>query len=169
MNDAQVVTTTSHGRRALMKGIAWSAPVLITATLAPATAASTPTDVGNFSVDGDCGVLGLLGPGFEITAGDEPLPTGTVITVTGTGVANIGVFSLTGGTARVDVLSPGSRQIVLTAPLPAGATLEARTTLSITVAFGLTATATLPDNFNAGPSAKPTGNVSSTLVLCSDS
>ena len=94
------------------------------------------------------------------------LPAGTVITITGSGVANIGVFSVTGGVASVAVLSGTSRQVTLTAPLAAGQTLNLRTTLSISVAFGLNASVTLPSGYTA-TGGKLSGNVNSTLVLCS--
>ncbi|GAA4486050.1 hypothetical protein [Microbacterium panaciterrae] len=154
-------------RRSLVKGAAWSVPVIAVAAATPLAAASTATNVGNFSLDGTCGVLGVLGPGFTLTAGAVALPVGTVINITGSGIANIGVFSVTGGTANVNVLSPTSAQITLTAPLAAGATAAFRTTLSISVAFGLSATLTLPSGFVAGPTAKATGGVNATLVLCS--
>ncbi|WP_435743082.1 hypothetical protein [Microbacterium sp. PMB16] len=153
-------------RRTVVKGAAWSVPVIAAAVATPLAAAST-VDVGAFSVDGTCGVLGLLGPGFLITAGPTtPLPVGTTINITGGGIANIGVFSVTGGTANVNVLSPTSATIVLTAPLAAGAQLAARTTLSISVAFTLNAAATLPAGYT-GTGGKPAGSVSSTLILCS--
>lgn len=161
--------TRSVSRRTLVKGAAWSVPVIAVAAATPFAAASTATNVGNFALNGSCGTLGLLGPGFTLTAGSAPLPVGTIVNITGGGVANVGVFSVTGGTATVNVLSGTSRQITLTAPVPAGATIAFRTTLSITVAFTLSATTTLPSGFVAGAGAKQTGGVSSTLVLCSAS
>lgn len=153
-------------RRTLVKGAAWSVPIIAAAVATPLAAASF-TDVGAFALRGTCGVLGLLGPGFTLQAGPTaPLPVGTTITVTGSGVANIGAFGVTGGTANVAVLSNTSRQITLTAELPAGATIAFRTTLSISVAFQLNAVATLPTG-HIGSGAKPAGDVSSTLVLCS--
>lgn len=136
---------------------------------APAASASTTNDIGAFSLDGSCGTLGVLGPGFTLTAGPTAaIPAGTVINITGSGIANIGVFSITGGTANVNVLSPTSRTITLTAPLAPGATLSARTTLSISVGFTLNAAATLPAGYT-GTGSKSTGSVNATLVLCSAS
>ncbi|MBF4572902.1 hypothetical protein ITJ64_10275 [Herbiconiux sp. VKM Ac-1786] len=153
-------------RRTVMKGAAWSVPVIALAVATPAHAASI-VDVGAFALRGTCGTLGLLGPGFTLQAGPTtPLPVGTTVTITGSGVANIGVFSVTGGTATVNVLSGTSRQITLTAALPAGATIAFSTTLSISVAFQLNAVATLPTGYS-GTGAKTAGNVSSTLILCS--
>lgn len=149
-----------------MKGAAWSIPVIALAAASPAAAAST-VDLGAFRINGTCGILGVIGPGFTLTAGpSDSLPVGTSVTITGSGVANIGLFSISGGTAIVTVLSGTSRQITLTSALPAGATIAFRTTLSITVAFTLTAVAVLPTGF-VGTGAKTAGTVSSTLILCS--
>lgn len=153
-------------RRAVVKGAAWSVPVIAAAVGTPLAAASGVVDVGAFSLTGSCGTLGVLGPGFTLTAGAQPLPVGTTVVITGSGVTNIGLFSITGGTANVNVLSPTSRSFVLTAPLAAGATVAARTTLSISVAFTLNGLASLPTGYS-GTGAKTAGAVSSTLVLCS--
>ncbi|WP_102191922.1 hypothetical protein [Microbacterium aurantiacum] len=156
-------------RRTVLRGAAWSVPLIAAAAATPLAAASTVTDVGAFRLVGSCGVLGLLGPGFTLTAGDQPLPVGTGIVINGSGVADIGDFSASGGTAVVTVLSGTSRSVTLTAPLPAGATVALRTTLSIEVAFTMEATASLPAGYAAGAGAKPTGAVSSSLILCSAS
>lgn len=165
---ADLKLSNSTSRRAVVKGAAWSVPVIAAAVAAPAASAST-SELGALQLNGSCGVLGVLGPGFTLTASaTAPIPAGTVITITGTGIANIGVFSVTGGLASVAVLSGTSRQITLTAPLPAGATLNLRTTLSISVAFGLNASVTLPTGYTA-TGGKLSGNVNSTLILCSAS
>ncbi|WEK62319.1 MAG: hypothetical protein P0Y60_06070 [Candidatus Microbacterium colombiense] len=152
-------------RRTVVKGAAWSIPVIAAAVATPLAAASN-VDVGAFALQGTCGILGVLGPGFTLEAGAVPIPAGTTIAVTGSGVANIGVFSVTGGTATVGVLSGTSRLVTLTAAVPAGATVAFRTTLSISVAFNLSAAATLPAGYT-GTGAKTAGTVSSTLILCS--
>ncbi|MDN7122072.1 hypothetical protein INN71_11800 [Nocardioides sp. ChNu-153] len=155
-------------RRSFTRAAAWSVPTVAVVAAAPAYAASI-SDVGAFALAGSCGTLGVLGPGFTLQAGPTaPLPAGTSVTVTGSGVTNIGVFSVSGGTASVAVLSGTSRLITLTSDLPAGATMAFRTTLSISVAFQLNAVATLPSGYEA-TGAKTTGNVSSTLILCSGS
>jgi hypothetical protein len=154
-------------RRTIMKGAAWSIPVIALAVATPAAAASGDTDLGAYHINGTCGVLGVLGPGFTLTAGPtEPLPVGTTVTITGSGVANIGVFSVTGGTANVNVLSNTSRQITLTSAVPAGATIAFRSTLSISVAFTFNAVTATPAGYTA-TGAKTAGSVSSTLILCS--
>ncbi|MGF9755700.1 hypothetical protein AAII07_10870 [Microvirga sp. 0TCS3.31] len=155
-------------RRNLLRAGVWALPAVTVTAAAPAFAAAS-ADLGAFGLAGSCGVLGLLGPGFVLTAGPAALPVGTTVTVTGAGVANIGVFSVTGGaTANVNVLSPATRSIILTSPLPAGSRIELRTTLSISVAFRLTGVATLPPGYTA-QGAKTTAAVTSTLVLCSAS
>ncbi|MDQ0707831.1 hypothetical protein QFZ52_000483 [Arthrobacter woluwensis] len=163
---SELKLSNSASRRAVVKGAAWSVPVIAAAVAAPAASAST-SELGALALNGTCGVLGVLGPGFTLTASaTAPIPAGTVITISGSGVANIGVFSVTGGVATVNVLSGTSRQITLTAPLAAGTTLNLRTTLSLTVAFGLNATVALPSGYTA-TGGKLTGSVNSTLVLCS--
>ncbi|MDQ0642371.1 hypothetical protein [Microbacterium murale] len=153
-------------RRTVVKGAAWSVPIVAAAVATPLAAASV-VDAGAFALRGSCGVLGLLGPGFTLQAGPTtPLPVGTTITIVGSGIADIGFFDVSGGTANVAVLSNTSRQVTLTSPLPAGATIAFRTTLSITVAFQLNAVATLPPGYS-GSGAKTGANVSSTLILCS--
>ena len=155
-------------RRTLIRSAAWSAPAVALAMAAPAAAASGGINVGDFKNRGTCGSLGTLGPGFLLTSGtEEALPLGTSVTIIGSGVANVGLFSVTGGLASVNVLSSTSRLISLTAALPGSATLAMRTTLSISVAFTLTAFVTLPTGYVKGNDAKPAGSVSSTLMLCS--
>lgn len=165
--ETQNTTPRSFNRRNVVIGAAWSVPVIAAAVAAPAAAASS-IELGAFQLLGTCGILGTLGPGFTLTAGSAPLPVGTQITITGSGVANIGIFSVTGGTASVTVLSGTSRLITLTAELPAGATIEFRTTLSVSVAFTLSGTADIPTGYTA-TGAKTTAAVNSTLVLCSAS
>ncbi|MDF2442922.1 MAG: hypothetical protein JWR01_1125 [Subtercola sp.] len=153
-------------RRTIVKTAAWSVPAIALAVGVPAHAASGDIEVGAFQLNGSCGTLGLLGPGFTLQAGSAALPVGTSITITGSGIANIGVFSITGGTANVNVLSGTSRQITLTAEVPAGATIAGRSTLSIGVAFTLNAIATLPSGY-VGTGSKSAGSVSTLAVLCS--
>lgn len=155
----------SINRRKVVIGAAWSVPVIAAAVAAPSAAASD-IEVGPFALNGSCGTLGVLGPGFLLQAGSAPLPAGTTITITGSGIANIGVFNVTGGTATVSVLSPTSRLITLGVAVPAGATIAFRTTLSISVAFTLNAVSTIPTGYVATGSKK-FGSVSSTLVFCS--
>ena len=154
-------------RRTIVKTAAWSVPAIALAVAVPAHAASGDIEIGAFQLNGTCGTLGLLGPGFTLTAGSAPIPVGTVVAINGSGIADIGVFSITGGTASVAVLSGTSRAITITSEIPAGATVAARTTLSLTVAFSLNAVLTLPDGY-VGTGSKSAGSVNSTLILCTD-
>jgi hypothetical protein len=159
-------TPSDASRRGVLRAGVWALPAVTATAAAPAFAAAS-ADLGAFRLEGSCGVLGLLGPGFVLTAGPAALPAGTVVTVTGAGVANIGVFSVTGGaTANVNVLSPATRSINLTSPLPAGSRLELRTTLSISVAFQMAGAVALPPGYTA-QGAKTTAAVTSTLLVCS--
>ncbi|WP_345148763.1 hypothetical protein [Arthrobacter ginkgonis] len=164
----QPATRGPIDRRNLVKGAAWSLPVIAAAVAAPAASASVDTDLGAFGINGSCGVLGVQGPGFLLTAGSVPLPVGTIFLVTGSGVANIGVFSISGGTATVQVLSPTSRLITLTGAQPAGTTLSARTTLSTSVAFTLNAVVTIPAGYTS-TGAKTAASVNSTMIMCTAS
>lgn len=159
-------------RRHLLSAAAWTVPVLATAAAAPLSAASGSPDinVGDFANRGSCGVLGVQGPGFQVTAApDAPLPVGTTLLVIGSGVGNIGQFTVLGVLATVVTLSNTARLITLTAALPAGAAFSARSTLSISTAFTLTGVISLPNGYAQGSDAKPGGSVSSTLILCSAS
>ena len=60
-------------RRNLVKGAAWSVPVIALATAAPFASSSQLVNVGNFRVVGDCGVLALLGPERAIAAAEPCL------------------------------------------------------------------------------------------------
>ncbi|NQX35265.1 hypothetical protein [Herbiconiux sp. VKM Ac-2851] len=154
-------------RRTALSIAAWSVPVIAVAVATPAFAASSG-DLGAFTLRGSCGVPGAIGPGFTLTAATEPLPVGTVIIITGSGVGNIGVFSVSGGQATVTTLSGTSRYITLTAALPAGATMAFRSTLSTSVMFQLNAVVSLPAGYTA-TGAKTAANVNSGAQLCTAS
>ncbi|MCJ1674713.1 hypothetical protein MT355_15750 [Rathayibacter sp. VKM Ac-2929] len=151
-------------RRAVTTAAAWTVPVVAVAVGTPAAAASG-LDVGAFVLNGTCGSPGILGPGFTLTAGSADLPVGTTITIVGSGVANIGVFTATPSIATITSPSSTTRFVTLTGPLLAGSTLGLRTTLSVTSAFTLNATTTLPEG-SVGTGAKSTASVRSDRVFC---
>lgn len=155
-------------RRTVIKGAAWTVPVIALAVAAPSAAAASTTDVGAYALNGSCGAPGVLGPGFTLTASPTAsLPVGTTLLITGSGVANIGVFSVSGGaSASQAVLSGTSRLFTLTSELAAGATVAFRTTLSTSVRFTLNGAITLPEGY-VGTGAKSSATVSSTLIGCS--
>lgn len=162
-------STSDPSRRSLLRVGVWAIPAVTVTAAAPAFAAASG-DLGAFRLSGSCGISGVLGPGFVLTAASAALPVGTVITVTGEGVANIGVFGVSGGaTADVNVVSATTRSIILTSPLPAATSIEFRTTLSLSVLFRLTGVVTLPPGYTAA-GAKTTAAVRvAVLVGCSTS
>lgn len=154
-------------RRTLIKGAAWSVPVLALAVASPAAAASV-VDIGAFGFVGTCGVLGVHGPGFIIMpSATAPIPTGTTIVITGSGVSNIGAFSATpSGYTSIAVLSSTSRMVMVIAPIPAGVSVALRATLWTSVQFTLNSAVAVPDAYSA-TGAKTAGTVSSTVARCS--
>lgn len=155
-------------RRTIIRGAAWSVPVVAVAMAAPAAAAS-PIDVGAYAINGRCGALGLLGPGFELAASPTAaLPIGTTITITGSGVVDIGVFSFAGGVVSVSALSSNSLLITLTSPLEAGTVLQIRTLLAVTIVNSFEAVVTLPAGYIA-TGAKSVGTLESTATFCNRS
>ncbi|MDF9716506.1 hypothetical protein [Nocardioides sp. ChNu-99] len=165
---SEIQARSGHvSRRAVTRAAVWSVPTVAVVAAAPAFAASV-TDIGAYTIDGSCGVLGAVGPGFVITAPvDAPIPAGSSITITGTGVANIGAITPSGpATVAVAEPSPTTRTATLASDLPAGSRLELRSALSLNVAFTLTGVGALPSGYTA-TGAKNAGSVSSTLVLCS--
>ncbi|MBS3180127.1 MULTISPECIES: hypothetical protein [unclassified Pseudoclavibacter] len=165
--------TSGPDRRAMLSAAAWTVPILATAAAAPLASASTPTGIsaGAFRLVGNCGVQGLIGPGFLLAA--DPgvaLPVGTTILITGSGVASLGLVRVTGqATADVENIGTVLRRVTLTSELPADESIAVRTSLSISSAFTLTAFVILPDGYVEGGGAKPAGNVNSQQILCSAS
>lgn len=158
-NEKQGIT-----RRTMVKGAAWSAPVVAAAVALPLAAAST-TDIGAFSVGGNCGLPGETGAGFDLIAGSGPVPAGTTITISGTGASDIGTFTIFGAPVTVTVVSPTERIIELTGPLPAGTELSMRSDITLGTDFSLTTLVTLPTGYT-GTGSKPTGTVTSTTTSC---
>ncbi|MDF2991978.1 MAG: hypothetical protein K0S37_2492 [Microbacterium sp.] len=155
-------------RRALVTGIAWAVPAVAIAVAAPVAAAST-TDIGAYRLAGSCGAPSILGPGFTLTAGPgAPVPVGTTLLVSGTGVSSIGVFSITGGTATQNRLSATTTQFTLTSELPAGATMAFRTNLAANQRWTLTGNVTLPTGYT-GTGSKNSATVASDFAGCTTS
>jgi hypothetical protein len=172
MTDLDQTTASGLSRRTVVKGAAWSVPAIALAVAAPAASASVvDVNVGDFSVDGTCGVLGLLLPGYTVEASaTAALPVGTVITVSSDSVLSLDVLSLTGATADIALLDGGNTAtITLTSELPAGQTANLRTLASVNVATSSSATLTLPTGYVAGAGAKDTGSLSTTLIFCNAS
>ncbi|WP_424936250.1 MULTISPECIES: hypothetical protein [Bacteria] len=170
MEDARIPDGVS--RRTLVKGAAWSLPVIAVASAAPMAAASTPGGgvVEGFSVDGSCGLLGALGPGFTVKAGTTPIPVGTTIRIHTTGLAKVDLVSLSGqGLADVTLIGSNDLGVTLTGEIPAQQQMNIAWLLSVTVLTTTTATLTLPTGYTAGQGTKSQGGLSQTLVLCTPS
>ena len=158
-------------RRTVLKGAAWSVPVIAVAAATPLAAASTATAVNGFQVNGVCGLLGAVAPGFNIAAGSSPLPVGTQITIT-TGGVNVSLIGLgaQSGLATVAVGGTGTQIITLTQALPANTTLSARWLLNVSALSTVSATLSLPTGFVAGTGTKATGGLTNAvLVTCNAS
>lgn len=156
-------------RRTIVRGAAWSIPVIAAAVASPAALASTNV-VDGFRVDGTCGLLGTLGPGFTVAAGSAPIPVGTQIVLQSTSVLTVNLVSLSGqGLADVELLSSNRLGITLTQAIPAAGQLNIRWLLSVTVLTTTTATLTLPGGHTAGTGTKPQGGLRQTLILCTPS
>lgn len=169
-------TPSGTSRRTVLRTAAWTAPAITVAATVPAFAGSPGTDLGNFSLNGSCGVLGAISPGFTLTAGaDEAIPAGTIISIVNTGVVSLTAVPIvnTSGTTNmpglvnVDVLANGSFTVTLAQALPAGATLRIGWLLAVNVLAAKNASVTLPTGYTAGAGAKTSGGFSSTLILCS--
>mgnify|MGYP001030763765 CR=1 FL=1 len=161
-------------RRTVLKGAAWSVPVIAVAAATPFAAAATgaPEQVNGFQVDGSCGLgnLGLLGPGFTVTAGTSPIPQGTQIIIDSASVISADLIGLGANESLADVtILNGNAIVTLSSELPATETLEIKWLLSVTLdlgTVGTTATLNLPSGYTAGSGTKSTGTLSQTLVLC---
>lgn len=163
--EMQNIANKPRNRRAVVKGAAWSVPVIAAAIAAPAASAS---DLGALSLDGTCGALGLglLNTGFTLTASPSaPIPAGTIVTLTGSGLANIGVITLTGGLASVGVISDTVKTVTLDSDLPAGGQLQMKTVVNVSLLWSMAATVALPAGDTA-TGGKTTASVNGTLVLC---
>ena len=140
MNSSELNTTTTPGinRRKIVKGAAWSLPVIATAIAAPSAAAST-TPAWDARVSGTCsgqfkaaglasnilnaltGALGLTAAtrSFTITAQEGTIPAGTQFQLNHGGLLNL---NLLGWSALgLTLLSSGPvATLALVNPLPLG-------------------------------------------------
>ena len=164
------ITNSGVSRRSLVKGAAWSVPIIAVAASTPIAAASNETVVDGFSVDGSCGLLGAVNAGFIVKAGTTPLPVGTrILVTTNRTIADVNVISINGAgapLADIDLLSSGSISVTLEEEVPAGGTFNLGWLLSISVLTNTTATLTLPTGYTAGDNVKNTGTLEQTLILC---
>ncbi|OOB89630.1 hypothetical protein [Rathayibacter sp. VKM Ac-2630] len=153
-------------RRSVTAAAAWTVPVVAVAVATPSAAAS-PDTAGAFQMNGTCGLVGVLNPGFVLQASaTAPLPQGTTITITRGGGLNVGVFDVTGGAVTLSLNTTSTKGYTLTAPLAAGASISFRTLLQLTVATTvITASVTLPAGYVAGAGAKAAGTLTDSLLI----
>lgn len=128
-------------RRTVVKGAAWSVPVIAAAVATPLAAASTTLDL---TITGNCAgqfraaglasnilnaLTGLLGldPAtrtFTVTAGSTAVPAGTTFLLSNSGVLNVGLITVTGAldVSALDIVNVGGgvTSITLEQPLAAG-------------------------------------------------
>ena len=161
-------------RRTLVKGAAWSLPVIAVAAATPMAAASTGV-VEGVAINGDCAVLGLLLPGFTVDAPTDAIPAGSTLTIAFDGLLNVDVlqFGLNGGLAGVATINVvGGNQVVnFTQDFTGSGSLRAL--LAVTLAGTITATLTLPTGSTAGATSKLVGELDYTsgiagLLSCAD-
>jgi|GEM_PF-1542347 len=83
----------SNERRTVLKGAAWSLPVIAAAVAAPAAVASTTTNQtwnGLVDLDGFCGgAAGFNGPAYRLSAPAPGLPEGSFLDLTGPGAGDL--------------------------------------------------------------------------------
>lgn len=106
-----IQSSQGFSRRTVVKGAAWSVPVIAMSTAAPAFAASTQNNLKVETVDCELITLGIAGsnfPGFRYTVTEGIIKTGTQIQVTFGGLAaiNAGNFEL-GAANGVSLLNIG--------------------------------------------------------------
>lgn len=136
-----IQTKKGFSRRTVIKGAAWSVPVIAAAVATPLAAASTALDL---TITGNCAgqfraaglaapvlnalttVLGLTPAArtFTITAGTTTVPVGTTFLLSNSGLLNIGLVTVTGAldVSALDIVNIGGgvTSITLQQPLLAG-------------------------------------------------
>ncbi|MFD6700963.1 MULTISPECIES: hypothetical protein [unclassified Microbacterium] len=116
-------------RRTVIKGAAWSIPVIAAAVAAPARAASGQ---GNVVVTSSCWGLTILGigasfPEFHIAAVGETISAGSTFILQGTGLANL-VFGGTMGLFDIHLVDGNQAVVTLRRDIPAGTSLTLQVT-----------------------------------------
>lgn len=148
-------------RRFIVKGAAWSVPVVSLAVAAPSAAAS-PTAL---RLAGDCPRRS-----FTLTASPTgEIPTGTIIEAVGSG--GLVATALVGGTVAgvAAQVSTKSKTVTftLTSPISAGNTAEFAVIVRAS-AGRLEGSVLLPAGADPGAGAKTTGWIDWTATSCSD-
>lgn len=154
-------------RRTVLKGAAWSVPVVALAVAAPIAAASVPAAQQDVIVTSSCYGLSILGvgisyPEFRILAVGAPILAGSTFLITGVGIGNLTIGD-TSGLGVLNLLNPSTVRYTLTSDIPAGGAAVVRVTglASVQALRTYTMTAqTILGNANAAP-----GNDSASQTL----
>lgn len=183
-------------RRTVVKGAAWSVPVIAAAVATPLAAASQAVDL---TVTGNCSgqfraaglasnilnaLTGLLGfdpavRSFTVTAGATAVPSGTTLLLDNTGLLNVGLLSITGALdiSALDIVNIGGgvSSITLQQPLPAGqsftvdllpAVVDLKVAAAQNLALSTDASKSGSVSVLAGTSVNVLGLISVDLQLC---
>ncbi|GAB3659530.1 hypothetical protein GCM10027591_12630 [Zhihengliuella somnathii] len=167
------VTQDGIRRRGIVKGAAWSVPVIAAAVSAPAAAASV-VEAWDADIVGDPGTLGLLSQGFDINnIGTTEIPVGTTFQLTTTGVSldvlgSDGLLSILDGTVfgLVEIGDGNNATIQLESPIAPGSSARLNFGL-LSVNVLATFTLTLLSEEPAGGTGANSDSFRCTLVLCS--
>ncbi|WP_353115181.1 hypothetical protein [Microbacterium sp.] len=130
MTSERTPTTAGLSRRTIVKGAAWSVPVVAAAAAVPMASASVPIPQQNVIVSASCYGINILGfgqsfPQFTITAVGNTVRAGSTFLITGTGIGNL-TFGDTNGLGVLNFLNGSTAQFTLARDIPAGtsATLQ---------------------------------------------
>ncbi|MCO1340224.1 hypothetical protein BJH93_15225 [Kocuria polaris] len=162
------------GRRGIVKGAAWSVPVIAAAVSAPMAAASV-VEAWDVRVQANPGILNLIAQGFNIfNDGTTEVPAGTQFQLTTTGVSldllgSDGLLGILDGTVFgiVEIGDQNNATIQLNEPIVAGGSAGISFgLLSVNVLASFTLTLLSPEPEGAVASNN-TDSFSCTLILCS--
>lgn len=155
-------------RRALIKGAAWSVPVIAVAVAAPAHAASGDV-VENVQVEGRCGGIGVAGQGFAIDSGGSTIPAASTITITRSGPVSLGLgsWSLAGfdSLLTATVTTNDQHVYIFTNDWNGSGSLGALAAINLVAS--ITAKLTFPPGTNVGTGNKLSGSIEQLVaVVC---
>lgn len=125
-------THRGPSRRNVLKGAAWSVPVIAAAAATPLASASVPPAQQNVIVTASCYGINILGigqsfPQFTITAVGAPIQAGSTFQLTGTGIANL-TFGGISGLGVLNFLNANTAVFTLSQAIPAGGSITLQVT-----------------------------------------
>ncbi len=113
-------TTSGIDRRTVVKGAAWSVPVIAAAVASPLAAATTD-HLLDISVNAECygidiGGFGASFPRWEVAVANGPIPAGTVFVLESSAIANISLGGLGNGITVGAIYDGNKRNITVNSP-----------------------------------------------------